>query len=117
VIDRAEDEARDADGELEAADVTAVLVVHGLDQDLAEQLGQVGAVEAAGVAAEAAAGGGAAFAAVGGLAFGVSGVVEEAEVTLRQWAGAAGFAVGAGGGAAGGRHGRCLRAGRRAPLG
>jgi hypothetical protein len=87
-----EEDAGEDSERLQAFGVADIGVVERLDEQLAEQLGDVDVIEEAGEAAEA--GRGAAFAAGFGLGCGVGGIVEEAEVAAGEGWGGAGVAVG-----------------------
>src|SRR5207302_18890 len=104
-----EEHAREAGERAQPLGVQGGGLVERVDEELAEELGDVLVVEHAGIAADAAARGGAAFAAALGEELLAVGIVEEAEVAPGQRAGGAGAAVAGGGGAAGFGHGFGLR--------
>src|SRR5207244_28778 len=78
-------------------------IVEGVDEQLAQQLGDVDVIEEAGEAAGAAARGGAAFAPGFGVGLGVGGIVEGTEVAAGGGAGGPGVAGGGGGSPGGGQ--------------
>jgi len=101
---RGEEDAGEVGEGLQAFGVADVGVVQGIDEQLAEELGDVAVIEEAGEAASAAAGGGAAFAPRFGQGLLVIGVVEETEVAVGEGVSGAGLAVGFDEGAAGVGH-------------
>jgi hypothetical protein len=74
--DRLEEDAGEAGEGAEALGVTGSRIVERVDEELAEEFGDVFVVESAGVATDAAAGGGAALAAALGKSLLVGGIVE-----------------------------------------
>jgi len=104
--DRLEEHLREASEGAQPRGVQGRGLVEGLDEKLAEELGDVLEVEEEGIAAGAAAGGRAALAAAVGEQLLVAGVVEEAEVAAGQRTGGAGAARAGGSGAAGFGHGQ-----------
>jgi hypothetical protein len=102
---RGKEDASEVGEHRQAFGVADVGVVERLDEQLAEELGDVDVIEEAREAASAATGCGAALAAGFGQGLLVSGVVEETEVAVGEGVGGAGVAIGFDEGAAGGGHG------------
>jgi hypothetical protein len=103
--DGSEEGAGEVSERLQALGVADVGVVQGIDEQLAQQLGDVDVIEEAGEAAGAAPGRGSAFAARFGLGCGVGRIMEETEGAVGEGASGAGLAIGFDEGAAGGGHG------------
>jgi hypothetical protein len=101
-----EEDAGKVGERLQAFGVADVGLIERLDEELAEEFGDVDVIEEAREAAGAAAGRGAAFAAGLGQGLLVIGAVEEAEVAARERVSGAGGAVGFDEGAAGVGHGQ-----------
>src|SRR5207237_4170701 len=91
---RGEEDAGEVSERLQAFGVDRLGVVEGVDEQLAEELGDVDVIEEAGEAAAAATGSGAAFAPGLGQGLLVIRIVEEAEVAVGGGGGGGGLAVG-----------------------